>query len=494
MLHNEKHIYSEYTKRVDEYFSSDEPFKEKYRLGYHLSPPVAWLNDPNGLVYENGTYHIYYQFSAPFFENCTWAHITTKDFIHYTYQPLAIYPEDGEGIWSGSAVFDKENVTGLFDAEGGLIAVYTRFRISDNHQRVEIASSRDGKWYTRYPLNPVIANEQNIWAFRDPKTFWYPETGKWITIVAGGIVRFYSSSDLLHWTFESECPDIDTECPDIFPLPLNGDPSNIKWVLSMAGRYYIVGEFDGHRFKPLTQKIPMNGGADCYASQTFDNTPDGRRICISWMDCWENVNRPYQSLSLPLQLTLKSGNDEMMRLFQMPIAEMNALRTEEWTLDSVEVSSDRSFECPIRSELCEIHIEVECGSHEYHEIQIKVLKTGDECTIIGFRPESSEVFVDRSHSGLKDYTAKCPEVFTCPVTPSQTICLDIWVDCGSVEVFANKDEQLISALVFPIGCDGGITVEVVGGTANIKNMSIYKLKPFALEKGNLHQEWAEANN
>ena len=487
---NENHIWEEFTSRAEAYYAGEAPFGEKYRLAYHISPPVAWLNDPNGLVYHDGVYHLYYQYSAPFFENCVWAHATTRDFLHYRYEPIALYPSEGEGMWSGSAVVDSRNVSGLFDDKGGILAFYTRFQIAESHQRVELAYSPDGMLFRRYAGNPIIGNEERIWDFRDPKTFWHEETGRWITVVAGGVVRIFSSPDLLHWTFESDCPDIQTECPDLFPLAVDGDPERQKWVLSLGGRAYIVGAFDGKRFIPESEPIPMNGGTDCYATQTFSDIPaqDGRRIAVSWMDCWDNVNRPFQSLSLPVALTLRTNPQGQVRLYQQPIAEMRGLRGEAWEAPRQTLREGERLICPLRTELCEIHVEASaaCG-----EVRLHVLQSGEESTVIGCRPATGEVFVDRRRAGKNEYTAKCPDVFTAMVTPGESVHIEAWVDRGSVEVFFNDGEQAFAALVYPLGEEGGITLEAVGGDADIRRMEVHRLRPITWEKGDLQRKPVE---
>lgn len=474
-------LYQKYKEEVENYFAGAGCFSEKYRLKYHLSPPVGWLNDPNGLIYKAGIYHIYYQYSAPFFENCTWAHITTSDFLHYQYHPLAIYPQKGEGIWSGSAVYDAFNTTGLFDENGGFVAIYTRFQIDNSHQRQEIGISTNGIYYERYAGNPVIPNTENIWAFRDPKVFWYEPDKKWVAIVAGGIVRFYSSPDLIHWKFESENSDIETECPDIFPLKLDQNAEEKKWVLSLCGRYYYVGDFDGHTFTPLTGKIPMNAGKDFYALQTFDNIPeaDGRRIAITWMDCWDNVNRPYQSLTLPVSLTLNTNKNGEMRLFQNPIRELKQLRNSYYAQNNISVLPGTDSVFPMKSDCCEIIVDAICDCTDF---QLHVLKTGEESTIIGYRPAASEIYTDRGSSGILEYTAKSPAIQSCPILPCETIHLHLFVDCGSVEIFVNGGEQAISVLTYPIGDAGEIVCRVKDGEVRIKNMEVYTLNAVSIQK------------
>lgn len=478
----ENDIYQKYKDEVDKYFETKDAFREKYRLGYHLSPPIGWLNDPNGLVYHDGIYHIYYQYSAPFFVNCTWAHITTRDFLNFTYHPLAIYPEKGEGIWSGSVVYDTNNDSGFFDANGGFVSIYTRFLIENNHQQQEIGYSNDGIYYERYKGNPVIPNTENIWAFRDPKVFWYEQGNKWIAIVAGGIVRFYSSPDLINWNYESENAEIETECPDIYPLPLDHDSTNIKWVLSLGGRSYCVGDFDGHRFIPITKIIPMNVGTDFYASQTFDNIPlsDGRRIAMSWMDCWDNVNRPYQSLTIPISITLRTNKNKEMRVYQYPINELNILRGNRFYQENILIPNNEEYLCPFASKRCEIFIDATCSCSDF---QIHVLKTGDESTIVGYLPASSEVYVDRGNSGIMEYTSKSPSIQLCSILRDETIRFKILVDEGSIEVFINEGEQLISMLVYPIGDAGMITCKSIGGETHINKIEIYDLRAITIEKG-----------
>ena len=276
----------------------DATNREKFRPQYHHSPAYGWMNDPNGMFYKDGEFHLYYQFN-PYgsqWENMTWGHSTTKDLIHWEAQPIAIEPDAIGSIFSGSCVVDKNNTSGF--GKGTIVAFYTS---AGQHQTQSMAYSTDnGKTFKKYENNPILTSD--IPDFRDPKVFWNPEIQKWNLILAAGQeMRIYSSPNLKDWTYESSFGkeygnhDGVWECPDLMKLQVRGTDKQ-KWMLICninpggpfggSATQYFVGEFDGHKFtcdtKPEVTKW-MDYGKDHYATVTFDNAPDGRKIAIAWM-------------------------------------------------------------------------------------------------------------------------------------------------------------------------------------------------------------------
>ncbi len=273
---------------------------EAFRPQYHHTPAYGWMNDPNGMFYKDGIYHLYYQYN-PYgsqWENMTWGHSTSKDLIHWEAQPAAIEADALGAIFSGSCVVDKKN--------DRVVAFYTS---AGKRQVQSMAVSKDnGLTFEKYAGNPVLVSTEED--FRDPKVLWNPEIQRWNMILAvGQEMRIYSSADLKQWTFESAfgqeygCHDGVWECPDLMKLQVRGTDKQ-KWLLICninpggpfggSATQYFVGEFDGHKFtcddKPEETKW-MDYGKDHYATVTFDNAPDGRKIAIAWMSNWQYANQ-----------------------------------------------------------------------------------------------------------------------------------------------------------------------------------------------------------
>ncbi len=278
----------------------DTQNRELYRPQYHHTPAYGWMNDPNGMFYKDGVYHLYYQYN-PYgsqWENMTWGHSTSKDLIHWEAQPNAIETDGLGAIFSGSCVVDKKN--------DRVVAFYTS---AAKRQVQSMAVSKDnGMTFEKYTGNPVLVSTEED--FRDPKVIWHPETQRWNMVLAvGQEMRFYSSADLKSWTYESAfgkeygCHDGVWECPDLMRLQVRGTDRQ-KWLLICninpggpfggSATQYFVGEFDGHKFvcddQPEETKW-MDYGKDHYATVTFDNAPDGRKIAIAWMSNWQYANQ-----------------------------------------------------------------------------------------------------------------------------------------------------------------------------------------------------------
>ena len=283
---------------------------EQYRPQFHFTPKAHWMNDPNGMVYLNGKYHLFFQYNpdSTVWGPMHWAHAISKDMIHWKEQPISLYPDSLGTIFSGSAVIDKDNTAGF--GKNAMVAIFTHHnkKIEDQktglHQYQSLAYSLDeGKTWTKYKGNPVLPNP-GIWDFRDPKVMWHTATGKWImTLATKDRITFYSSPNLKKWTKESEFGEKlgahggVWECPDLFPLELEG---KTHWVLLVSinpggpnggsATQYFTGDFDGKTFKPDAEKQKwMDYGTDNYAGVTFSNT-GARKVLMGWMNNWNYAN------------------------------------------------------------------------------------------------------------------------------------------------------------------------------------------------------------
>jgi fructan beta-fructosidase len=297
----------------------------------HFTPASGWMNDPNGLVFFRDRWHLFYQAYEPdVVDGLHWGHASSTDLCHWTEHRPALLPSSLGHCWSGSAVVTPDDTLALF---------YTLWDPADGRQSQALAVSTDGIDFLPFANNPILpqlrfqAGGIDDKEYRDPKVFWHPQSSRWIMVVAGGLLRLYGSQDLQTWNLLSEQPEIETECPDLFPL--NTPEGRSLWVLSGGGRWVQFGEFDGTRFHASSERIPFQYGPDCYATQTFDSAPDTRRVAISWLYDWRYGNElkasgivhPFPTTwsggmqSLPVDLTLVS-TDQGLRLAQKPSPEI----------------------------------------------------------------------------------------------------------------------------------------------------------------------------
>lgn len=338
-------------KTSDEMSDEDKVYKEEYRPQFHFSPRRGWTNDPNGLVCYKGVYHLFFQHN-PYgtgWGNMTWGHATSIDLFHWTEKPDAVLPDKNGVVFSGSAVVDWNNTSGLqtnpqYGKKGRisnppLVAFYT----STNADRGKgfaaqsmVYSLDEGNTWIKYPGNPVIPHI--IGGNRDPKVFWYedkknpsnPESGKWIMALYmdGQDFALFSSDNLISWKKICDIKNTGYECPDIYELSVDGNKNNTRWVFREAGGKYLIGKFDGENFTAESGPLNSKYGGNDYAAQTYSDIPeaDGRRIMLSWMSGGKYPGMPFnQQFTVPRNLTLRSTPDGI-RLFMEPAKEIERLR------------------------------------------------------------------------------------------------------------------------------------------------------------------------
>ena len=475
----------------------DKYYTEKYRPQWHVTPPSGWLNDPNGMVYYKGQWHLFYQHDPTTKYagiDKWWGHVVSTDLVNWEHRPIALTPDIYGSIFSGSAIVDKNNDSGLFGAVGGegLIAYYTSHAGNGNQRQCMAYSLDDGETWTKYNGGaPIIDVGQdplnNARDFRDPKVFWHEESGKWMMVVAGGPLRFYSSTNLINWTAEGMQPEIGTECPDFFQLPVNGGTEK-KWVLTNSGVTYMIGEFnlvDGKwKFVPDSMdRYDMNFGPDSYAMQTFSDTPDGRRIKIDWMVDLGYAGRilditdPWtQALTMPYEINLIQENGRYS-LTQMPVAEMDLLRDGngvEITDDVLVSPGDGNIYSGIRLEsgVMKATIDVSDGGGFLYR-----LRAGNgQHTDIKYNALSGLLTVDRSHSGEIPFGG-FGSAFSANVKPIDgKINLEVFIDWSSIEVFANGGRAVCTALIYPDRESNGIEFYAVDGDVTVENFEAEEFK------------------
>lgn len=317
--------------QADEIAGQDKMYKEANRPQYHFTTRRGWINDPNGLLYYDGEYHLFYQHN-PYereWENMHWGHAVSKDLIHWEELPEALYPDQWGTMFSGSAVIDYENTSGFGKKDiPAMVAIYTA--AAPDRQTQCIAYSLDkGRTWTKYDGNPVIDSKEkwNSVDTRDPKVFWYAPGNHWVMVLNerdGHSV--YTSGNLKEWTYQSHVTGF-WECPELFELPVDGSPNNTRWVMYGASGTYMLGSFDGKTFTPEAGKYYYTTGT-IYAAQTFTNIPesDGRRIQIGWSRL-SHPGMPFNGMmTLPTELTLQTTKDGI-RIVSQPVKEAAQLFT-----------------------------------------------------------------------------------------------------------------------------------------------------------------------
>ncbi len=485
-------------KEMQQSNTFDTTNREQFRPVYHHTPLYGWMNDPNGMVYQDGVWHLFYQYN-PFgsqWENMNWGHSTSRDLIHWEAQPIALEPDALGSIFSGSCVIDKDNTAGF--GAGAMIAMYTS---AGQNQSQSIAYSTDGgKTFTTYAGNPVIT--QDAPDFRDPKVFWFEQTKRWIVVLAvGQEVQFYSSPNLKDWTYESSFGreygnhDGVWECPDLLPMTLNAKLSNStskKWVLLLninpggpfggSATQYFVGQFDGHKFTcedaPSETKW-MDYGKDHYATVTFSNAPDNRTVAIAWMSNWQYANQvPTQQFrsanSIPRDLHLMQLDGETY-LVSTPSKEMLDMRGKAVKKGS---ASNKVVKNLLKQNDGAYEITATLDMQKDGQAQVTLFNNKGEEAVIGFDTAKKEYYFDRTKSGLTSFSDDFACVTRAPLPDAETYQLRIFVDKASIEVFidpgfGHSGVFPMTSLVFPNEPYNNLRVS---GRGKLQDITVYPLK------------------
>jgi fructan beta-fructosidase len=483
-----------------------DQYQEPFRPQFHFSPSKNWTNDPNGPIFYKREYHLFYQYN-PFGDvwgHMSWGHAVSPDMVHWRELPVALMEEDGIMMFSGSVVVDWKNTSGLCQSADAkdpscLIATYTGRTPTRQTQNIAFSNDR-GRTWTKYKGNPVIDLEMHD--FRDPKVFWYQPSGKWImvTVLAREKkVRFFASSDLKTWKVLSDFgPEGATagvwECPDLFPLPVEGDPTQVRWVLSVninpgaiaggSGNQYFIGSFDGHRFvseNPGSEPLWVDYGKDFYASTSFSDLPDsdGRRIWIGWLTNWQYANleptSPWRGAqSLPRSVGLRKV-DGSIRLSQEPIVELKQLRGEHLHITAHGITEANRLLRRFHSDTYEVIAELDSGSAS--EVGFNIRKGASEQTVVGYDPLKGQLFIDRTNSGQVGFSKDFPGRHAGPAEIRKQVRMHLFVDRSSVELFGNAGTIVISDRIFPPPDASGLELFSKGATAKIRSLDIWILRP-----------------
>ena len=419
---------------------------EKHRPLYHHTPQYGWMNDPNGMFYKDGVWHLCYQFN-PYgsqWENLSWGHSTSTDLINWKAEPTALEPDALGMMFSGCCVVDKNNTAGF--GKDAIVALYTT---AGARQTQSLAYSTDGgKTFTKYADNPIITS--NVPDFRDPHVFWNEEAGFWNMILAAGQqMSIYSSKDLKEWKHES---DFGAEygnhggvweCPDLMKMNVKGTNKD-KWMLICninpggpfggSAAQYFIGQFDGHKFTceddPSETKW-MDYGKDHYATVTFDNAPDGRRCAIAWMSNWQYAN----------QVPTKQFRSANSIVRDLGLFEYNG-ETYCSITPAKEMLEARGARVSQPTEACEIVVTVK------GDAQIILRNAKGERVVMTYDDEEETFDMDRRRSGNISFSDAFPVVTSSP-TYGKVRQLRIFVDRCSVEAFDGDGKMCMTNLVFP---------------------------------------------
>ncbi len=485
--------------RPEEYRRSAEWRREPWRPGWHFSPDLHWINDPNGLVWADGLWHLFYQHNphGNDWGHMSWGHATSRDLLHWEHQPLALAEGSGTMAFSGSAVVDRDDTSGLGAAGAGpLVAIYTAHQ--QGRQTQDIASSTDGgRTWTPWPGNPVL--DLGLADFRDPKVFWHAPTARWVMVVSLALekrLQFHASSDLKRWTLLSEFGPAGApgksnwECPDLFELPIEGEPGATAWVLSVgmgsgsvaggSGDEYFVGSFDGTRFvADVADARFVDHGRDFYAAVSFSDVPadDGRRIWIGWMNNWETAQVPTWpwrgQMSAPRELSLRRIGG-VPTLCQRPVREIDALGRDKTAIPAGKIGAG-THPLPRAGKRFDLRLTIDPASSE--ACGMHVLAKEGQRTVVGYDARSRRMFVDRTASGRVSFHPAFAGRHEAPLEPGPdgTVRLRILVDACSVEVFGNDGEAVITDLVFPDDDATGLALFAEGGSAGVVEGSVAAL-------------------
>jgi fructan beta-fructosidase len=440
-------------RQADDVPDAGRLYSETDRPQFHFTSRFGWLNDPNGLVYSGGEWHLYYQHN-PYgwnWGNMHWGHAVSKDLFRWKELPIALYPQRfDDWCFSGSAVVDARNTSGFKNGDHDLlVAAYT----STGRGECIVFSNDSGRTWAEFDGNPVVKH-----AGRDPKLVWHKSSRTWVMAVYDEFegkqwIAFYTSKNLKEWDFQSRIDGF-FECPDLFELLLDDKSGESRWVLLAADGKYVLGQFDGRKFQPETEKLQVWHG-NFYAAQTYDNAPEGRRVQIGWGQGIEFAGMPFnQQMVIPVELTLRKTADGP-RMFAEPVRELAGLHGKEKTWSNLALAANENPLAEVRGELLRITADIEPG----------------QAASVGFVIRGVPVRYDTGKQQLL-----CKGVVAPLVPVDGRVTLEIVADRGSLEVFGNNGRVALSVGGRLPADDLSIRTEVTGTGAKLRSLKVVELE------------------
>ena len=464
------------------------------------------MNDPNGLVYSDSTYHLFYQYNpdSNVWGPMHWGHATSNDLVHWKNLPIALYPDSLGYIFSGSAVVDSQNTTGFQQgSKKTLVAIFTYHDMinekagRNDRESQGIAYSNDkGNTWVKFPGNPVLKNKGDK-DYRDPKVFLHKASNRWIMPLAvGNHLELFSSGNLKEWVKESEFGKQEGahggtwECPDLFPL--STPDGKEKWVLiqnmdrgsvnSGSGTQYFIGQFDGKAFtndNEPSKILWLDYGADNYAGVTWFGAPDNRRIFIGWMSNWDDYaalvpTKNWRSaMTIPREISLVNTADGT-RVAQQPVEELKKLRigkisTSQKTLNDSLVISTAHVEK-------ELDLKFDLSKSSSTSLGFVISNKLNEKVVFGYDKSKNEFFIDRAASGKTDFSKKFPARHTAPYKAKGVLKIHAFIDTSSIEVFIDDGVIVMTELFFPNEDYTKLTLFSNGGETELVDAEIYNLE------------------
>lgn len=494
-------------------------YHEQHRPQFHHSPPFGWVNDPNGMVYFDGEYHLFYQHypDSTVWGPMHWGHAVSTDLVHWENLPIALYPDSLGYIFSGSAVVDTKNTTGFGqNGQPPLVAMFTLHDMkrekdgTDSHESQGLAFSNDrGRTWTMYDGNPVMPNPGGIRDIRDPKLIWHEGTKQWVvTLAVGDHIEFWGAPDLKKWTKLSDFGKNYGghggvwECPDLFPLAVDGT-SETKWVLIVninpggpnggsVGQYF-VGDFDGKTFAldpNFAKKVPLGTGAwmdwgkDNYAAVTWSDAPAGRRLLLGWMSNWQYANQVptgiwRNAMTVSRSLSLRKMGDSH-HLFSEPVQELQALRAKTFEVPKTALTGplDLTSQLGFSPTLSEVELEFALSTGATGSFGVELSNTKGESYRIGYNATSGQFFSDRMKAGDASFSADfAKQPSTSPrFSKEKTVKLHLFFDVASAELFADGGANVMTEIFFPSEDFTQIKLFAEGGKTELLGGKVHQLQ------------------
>ncbi len=481
-------------------------YQEQHRPQFHFSPEKGWMNDPNGLVYYEGEYHLFYQHypDSTVWGPMHWGHAVSEDLISWKHLPIALFPDSLGYIFSGSIVVDENNTTGFqTGSEKPLVAIFTYHDIKKekvgrtDRESQGIAFSLDkGRTWTKYAQNPVLPNRGDA-DFRDPKVFWHEATKRWVMPLAvGKKLEIFTSENLKNWQKTGEFGTKESindgvwECPDLISFTTKSGVE--KWVLIQnigrgavnggSGTQYFVGNFDGKTFtndNPPETKFWLDYGADNYAGVTWFNAPNKEKILIGWMSNWDDYATKVptstwrSAMTIPRKLSLIE-TPEGYRLSQMPVENVERLRGKKVEIPAQTFKENVVIEA--QSVLKELNLTFDLSKSTATEFGFEISNSKNEKVIFSFDKSTKQVFIDRTKSGKTDFSTKFAKKHFAPITDDKELIIKALIDNSSIEVFVNGGKIALTDLFFPNEDYTNLRLYSKNGNTELLSGSVFPLK------------------